>query len=137
MPDTELLYKCARFEIRRLVPKVLDDNIDNIDNSDVHSVKDGPLLSIVAVDDTEEQPRIGTISCAVMVGGEMFIVSPAHIFLPRPPEEPEETEETEEDMDETESDSGSEALRAGSVTPPDIDAALSSSQDFDDILDDV
>lgn len=64
----------------------------------------------------------------VMVGRDSFLVAPAHIFMPHPPEEPEE------EADDSQLHSGSEPMRVGSATPLDLNSKLSSSKDSKGML---
>lgn len=117
--DTDVVYRCPEFEIRRLASGTANDTSD---------VSNGSFFSIVATNNGEDTTRAGTLSCVAMVGQDSFLVAPAHIFMPHPPEEPEE------EADDSELDSGSEPLRAGSATPPDLDSEISPSKDCKGML---
>ncbi|KAH6981247.1 hypothetical protein BKA56DRAFT_673662 [Ilyonectria sp. MPI-CAGE-AT-0026] len=120
-PDENLLYRCSKFDIRRLASG---------NAKDTNHVPNSSLLSIIATNDGEETSRAGTLSCVVTVGQDDFFFAPAHIFMPRPPEEPEE----DIDMEDSESDCESEMLRAGSATPSDLSS--DSEATTDDIVQD-
>lgn len=120
--DVNLLYACPKFNIRRLV----SGNAEDADNT-----PNGSLLSITATNEDQEIPRAGTLSCVIMVGEDDFFVAPAHIFMPHPPEE------TGDDVEDSESDYGSEMLRAGSATPPSLRSDSPTSKDSKGTTDDI
>ncbi|KAF5004764.1 hypothetical protein FDECE_8754 [Fusarium decemcellulare] len=117
--DTELVYGCPRFEIRRLGSRTMHDAV---------GVPTTSLFSIVATNNGQNITRAGVLSCDIEVDQERFLIAPAHIFMPHPPEEPEEQ------GSDSESNISSEPLRSGSATPPDLDCELSSSRDSESLL---
>lgn len=112
--DTSFVFWCPEFEIRRLASHTMHDD---------RNIPDGSLFSIVANIEGHDVTRVGTLSCVVVVGPDKFLIAPAHIFIPCPPDEP--------DKDDSESNSNSssgEPLRVESATPPDFDSDVSSSK---------
>ncbi|KAK0715485.1 hypothetical protein B0H67DRAFT_580813 [Lasiosphaeris hirsuta] len=103
--DKNLLYQCSKFEIHQLLSGF------GLEGGSTE------ILSITATSDGDGAiPQSGVLSCAVVVGQERFFLVPAHIFMPPPADDP--GEDFDGDSDGSESDDGSEMLRAGSATPP-------------------
>lgn len=116
--DTSLVYRCRSFEIRRHLASGSAQRDSDIDNTS--------LFSVTATNHGQDITRTGTLSSVMITDWGVFLIVPAHIFMPLPPEK--SNDGAHDEADDEQSDSSSKPLRIESATPSDFDRNLSSSQ---------
>ncbi|KAF5023619.1 hypothetical protein F66182_4321 [Fusarium sp. NRRL 66182] len=122
--DAGLVYRCPSFEIRRHLASGSAQG-DSL-------VADACLFSVVATNLGQHVTRTGTLSSVMLTDWGLFLIAPAHIFMPLPPET-----SSDEAHDEESDSSSTKPLRIESATPPGFDRNLSSSQASQSTTDDI
>ncbi len=113
-----LVFSCREFDIRRRESRKSEATA---------GITNDPQFYMIAKENINVSTRAGVVCCAVMVGGELFLLAPAHIFMPRPTNDATEQSDSENVPSSVGSSSNSDLLREASSTPLDIRSVSSPS----------